>query len=80
MDLVQVFKKNEWSYGIQKISHRDTSHVIYFDIPNCEQISWHVELEKNDKVPEYTKEWDKKENSTLGKLEKFAKIYLLSDS
>jgi hypothetical protein len=43
-------------------------YIVYFELPHCEQISWHTY-----DVPhcnEYEKEWDGKENSTLQKLEK----------
>lgn len=69
--LVAVFQANpEWVYGVQDSDVGATSHIIYFEIPWCRQISWHFSTEK--KYPEYTKAWDKLTNSTLGKLEKTA--------
>jgi hypothetical protein len=64
--LVQLFKDNNWIFG-QKISNvRETSQIIFFEIPNCEQISFHSDV--NSYVPEYIPEWDGKINSTFGKL------------
>lgn len=64
--LVQIFKDNNWVFG-QKISNvRETSQIIFFEIPGCEQISFHTDV--NTYVPEYIPEWDGKINSTFGKL------------
>ncbi|MBR0083305.1 MAG: hypothetical protein IJP93_04405 [Bacteroidales bacterium] len=46
--------------------------VMYFDLPGCEQISFHCHLEtaEAETLPKYPKEWDGQRNSTLPKLEK----------
>jgi hypothetical protein len=69
MELCDLFKKNDWNYGIQKSEAIPTSHVIYFEIPNCKQISWHFTPEKEEDFSPYKGKWDKKLNSTLDKLE-----------
>lgn len=70
LDLCNLFKEHGWKYGIQKSEIPPTSHVIYFEIPHCEQISWHFTPEKKDgNFPKYEGEWDKKINSTLDKIE-----------
>jgi hypothetical protein len=69
MELCKLFKESGWNYGIQKSEVPPTSHVIYFEIPNCEQISWHFTPENEEDFRQYKREWDKKPNSTLDKLE-----------
>lgn len=68
-ELSEIFKKNKWCYGIQESDLTHISHVIYFEIPGCEQVSWHIDLEEDDLFPIYEKEWDGKHNSSLVKLE-----------
>lgn len=69
LNLCKLFKKNKWTYGIQESENPPTSHVIYFEIPNCDQISWHFTPKKASSFPNYKGIWDKKINATLGKLE-----------
>lgn len=67
--LVDHFKARKWIYGIQDSDLPFISHVMYFEIPTCEQISWHIDINKPKNYPTYKKEWDQKKNSTLYKLE-----------
>lgn len=67
-ELIEIFKTNDWVYGIH-LTNGHPPTVIYFEIPGCEQISFHCFLDR-DKAPEYKGEWDGKRNSTFGKLEK----------
>lgn len=59
-------------YGYQKNDAAFPSHIMYFDLPGCEQISFHCSLPKELKrgIPHYDGTWDKKENSTYPKLER----------
>lgn len=57
------------TYGYQEKCGLETSHIIYFDLPNCEQISFHCTLPNISNIPKYEGEWDGKINSTLPKLE-----------
>jgi len=66
--LIDLFEIYKWNYGIEKKSEHLTNSIIYFDIPNCEQISWHTNLNCKD-IPIYNQPWDGKINSTLNKLE-----------
>ena len=75
-ELIELCKIHKWKYGIRKSDVPPTTHVIYFELPECEQISWHYTPEKNDKLPVYRKKWDGKTNSTLGKLEQPARKLL----
>lgn len=51
-----------------KIVYGERDNVIYFELPGCEQISWHI-MEPIRGVPPYRAAWDQKRNSTLFKLE-----------
>ena len=70
--LAELCKKNAVAFGAQNVNARDTNNIVYFELPNCEQISFHCNLEKDalEKFPQYQKAWDNKINSTLPKLEK----------
>lgn len=61
------------SYGIQETDNYSANHIVYFELPNGEQISFHTNFEENDLngLPIYEKPWDGKVNSTLPKLEQF---------
>lgn len=65
-DLIDIFKKNEWIYGVHKSDGYETNSIIFFEIPNTEQISFHTNI--NRKLPTYNKKWDGKRNSTYFKL------------
>lgn len=68
--LISLSHKNNWIYGIQRSDVINTTHVIYFEFPGCEQISWHYSPQNSSSLPKYSKKWDGKINSTLNKLEK----------
>lgn len=69
MELINLFIENELVYGKQKSDVKKTKYIIYFEIPNCEQISFHSDFKSDDNIPEYLKEWDGIKGSTLNKLE-----------
>lgn len=69
LELSKLFKSHNWVYGVQESTVIGVTHIIYFEIPRCEQISWHFSA-GNNSFPKYDKNWDGKENSTLRKLEK----------
>jgi len=82
LDLCKLFEEQNWVYGIQKDDNPSTSHIIYFEIPTCEQISWHFTpptFIKKD-YPIYKDKWDEKVNSTIGKLENITIILLKNQS
>lgn len=76
-DLVSLFQQENWIYGVQPVDG-PTSHVIYFEVPGCEQISWHITTEHI--LPAYNKKWDGKENSTLDKLEMITREILTKEN
>lgn len=43
-------------------------YIVYFDLPGCEQISFHIN--NIPKMPIYSLDWDGKVDSTMFKLEK----------
>ena len=72
--LVQKCKENNIVFGIQKSDVEIVNHIIYFELPNCEQISFHNTFDSVKNLPIYDKEWDGKRNSTLLKLENAIEI------
>lgn len=64
-------EENKVIYGKEMSSGRETNAILYFELPGCEQISFHTSLSKNDAsgIPNYGKAWDGKVNSTMWKLE-----------
>jgi len=78
-EVVNLFRDNNWIFGIQESNSIPTSHIIYFEIPECEQISWHFNYDQALNWPIYEKEWDGKINSTMDKLEKIT-LKLLSEA
>lgn len=69
-ELIELCKKNNIVYGIQDSDVFDTNSIIYFELPECEQISFHNNFKRNrTDLPKYEKEWDGKINTTLPKIE-----------
>lgn len=68
-ELVEICKSQGWRYGIHESDQAGATHVIYFHLPEVEQISWHFTPGDGEQHPVYDGEWDRRENSTLGKLE-----------
>lgn len=68
IDLIEIFKENNWTYGIHKEPTHLTNVIVFFEIPNTEQISFHNYMKDIDDLPIYDKKWDGKENSTYPKL------------
>ena len=67
--LIELFlEQDNWVFGKQSSDVAITDWIIFFEIPNCEQISFHTDLYNGNVVPKYTKEWDGKINSTFEKL------------
>lgn len=56
-------------YGIQRSTVPAAIYVIYFELPDCEQISFHTNLCDASKLPTYNGEWDGQKCSTMRKLE-----------
>ncbi len=56
-----------WTYGKQKSGSYHTKWIVYFELPSCEQISFHTNLSID--IADYPFEWDGKTSSTLRKLE-----------
>lgn len=71
MGLVKLCENMGVTYGKQMVDGRETNSIIYFELPGVEQISFHTLLEPSDalQIPDYGKEWDGKQCSTLSKLE-----------
>lgn len=74
MKAIQVCRQHKFSFGIECATAPNTNvnTIVYFDLPGCEQISFHtfIETKKRKSMPKYRKEWDGLINSTLDKLER----------
>jgi hypothetical protein len=68
LELAELFGVEKWCFGKQNAKEFSTDHIMFFELPGCEQISWHCTLEKGNNFPGYSKPWDGKINSTLEKL------------
>lgn len=68
LELAELFGDEKWCFGKQNAKEYSTNHIMFFELPGCEQISWHCTLEKGNNFPDYSKPWDGKINSTLEKL------------
>jgi hypothetical protein len=69
MRLVEICTLEGWTFGIVESLTFDATHLIYFDLPGVEQISWHFSPPSDHGLPEYDGVWDQKQKSTLRKLE-----------
>ena len=69
--LIDLSKEAGVKYGWQPSDIRNINSVVYFELPDMEQISFHTELTDKEKqsIPKYRKQWDGKVMSTLGKIE-----------
>jgi hypothetical protein len=67
--LIEICKLKGWNFGVQESTVFGASHVIYFELPGVEQISWHFSPLSDHHLPVYDGVWNQKQNSTLRKLE-----------
>lgn len=77
--LIVLAKLNSWPYGKHRSDGFGPRWVVYFELPGCEQISFHTNLERPETVDDYSGEWDGKRNSTLKKLETAIQRYFTED-
>lgn len=68
-ELIDLCEENDVIYGVQETDDYSCKHKIYFELPNCQQISFHNTFDNFYDLPKYKKEWDGQINSTLNKLE-----------
>lgn len=68
-ELMEVCRAEGATYGQQRSTAPAATHVIYFDLPGCEQISFHTNMHEAASLPAYSCQWDGKRCSTMGKLE-----------
>lgn len=73
--LIALCREQKWNHGKQKSDSYFPPFIVYFELPHCEQISFHTSLTKPDIVQEYDGKWDEKRNSTLAKLEAAINVY-----
>lgn len=68
-ELMELCEQERWLYGKQRNTEGWPRWIIYFHIKNCPQISFHADLDEDEKVPDYSGKWDGLKGSTLDKLE-----------
>ena len=66
-ELVSLCSENGIKCGYHNSNNFSCDYVVYFELPNCDQISWHSN--SSHTLSYYDSEWDGKVNSTLDKLE-----------
>lgn len=65
-ELIGLCRTHGWMYGYQASSVIGVDAIIYFELPDMEQISFHTRLrELGGDIPPYPKPWNGKENYTL---------------
>ena len=65
-ELIGLCRVHGWVYGYQSSSVIGVDSVIYFELPDMEQISFHTRMrELGGGIPPYPKPWNGKENYTL---------------
>ena len=70
-ELISLCLENDFVCGYQDSNVRDTNFIIYFELPDMRQISFHSDIpnELFSKMKEYEKDWDGEVNSTIAKIE-----------
>lgn len=70
-ELISLCLENDFVCGYQVSNVRDTDFIIYFELPDMRQISFHSDIpnELFGKMKKYEKEWDGEVNSTIAKIE-----------
>ncbi len=70
-ELVELCQQNNVTFGYQHANNYSTFYLLYFELPDLQQISFHCNLPKDyiEKLPKYEKDWDGLVNSTLDKIE-----------
>lgn len=71
LKLANLCKEMVVPFGWQPSDVMGVNSVVYFELPGMEQISFHAELDEEEKklIPMYSGEWDGKRLSTLWKME-----------
>lgn len=63
--LIHLCKNNGIVYGRHSHKEQFTSHIVYFKLPMCDQISFHCNLQNWVEVPPFKESWDGKSCSNL---------------
>lgn len=62
-------KNSDWKYGYNNSTGKNASYIIYFYLPDGEQLSWHTkDFTIYQRFPYLDVEWDGKICSTMSKL------------
>lgn len=77
-ELVRQYQKYGLVFGFQPTNDFSTKYVLYFDLPTGEQISFHTN-DFDPSWPKYAKAWDGEKLSTMRKLNKGIKGFLIEN-
>lgn len=67
--LSDMCKRMSVVFGVQVSTAPAARYVVYYELPGCEQVSFHTNEPEAVNWPHYDGAWDGKKCSTLGKLE-----------
>jgi len=68
--LLEICEDNGFNYGVRSSGDSYPPYIVYVDLPNTQQISYHTDVDKQFRNRIYKGEWDGKQASTLPKIQK----------
>jgi len=78
-ELVEIYKQTDYDYGIQYEENYNTNAILYFELPNGAQVSFHTNWDKEIHVKKYEKKWDGLINSTFKKVITFVEEKFINE-
>lgn len=78
-ELVEIYKQTDYDYGIQYEENYNTNAILYFELPNGAQVSFHTNWDEEIHVKKYEKKWDGMVNSTFKKVITFVEEKFINE-
>jgi len=78
-ELVEIYKQTDYDYGIQYEENYNTNAILYFELPNGSQVSFHTNWDEEIHVKKYEKKWDGLVNSTFKKVITFVEEKFINE-
>jgi hypothetical protein len=78
-ELVEIYKQTDYDYGIQYEENYNTNAILYFELPNGSQVSFHTNWDEEIHVKKYEKKWDGLINSTFKKVITFVEEKFINE-
>lgn len=66
--LIRMCNKYHYNVGWHESDIEDKNYIVYFQLPNCKQISFHTDVNV-DNIPMFHDDWDGIINSSIWKIE-----------